>query len=165
MPSAADQDHVRDLYATSYRRLVGVVTLAAGSRAEAEECVQEAFVRLLGEWPKVSQYDDPEAWVRQVAFRLLSNRLRKTRNGARAILRLTPPRPAGSPDGDRLDIERALDLLPLGQRQVVVLHHLIGLDVAEVAHVLGVPSGTVKSRLSRARSALVPLLQEETFHV
>jgi RNA polymerase sigma-70 factor (ECF subfamily) len=164
MPSDAAHDQVRDLYAGSYRRLVGVVALVAGSRAEAEECVQEAFLRLLNNWPKVERYDDPEAWVRQAAIRLLSNRLRKARNGTRAVLRLDPPRHADGPDGDRLDVERALEQLPLAQRQAIVLHHLVGLDVAQVARVLGVPTGTVKSRLTRARSALAPLLREETFH-
>jgi RNA polymerase sigma-70 factor (ECF subfamily) len=157
---------VRDLYAACYGRLVGVVSLAAGSRAEAEECVQEAFVRLLGHWPRVSRYEDPEAWLRQVAFRLLANRLRKARNGVRALLRHGPPPGVPEPTADRVDVAQALASLPLGQRQVVVLHYLVGLDVAEVARVLGTAPGTVKSRLARARDALAPLLREEgSFHV
>lgn len=159
-------DAVRELYAACYGRLVGTVALAAGSRAEAEECVQEAFVRLLGHWSRVSRYDDPEAWLRQVAFRLLANRLRKARNGVRALLRHGPPgRTPPEPSADRVDVTQALDRLPLGQRQVVVLHYLVGLDVAEVARVLGTAPGTVKSRLARARVALAPLLREEgSFH-
>jgi predicted RNA polymerase sigma factor len=46
-------DDVEELYAGSYARLVGVVALVAGSREEAEEVVQEAFVRLLPHWPRV----------------------------------------------------------------------------------------------------------------
>jgi RNA polymerase sigma-70 factor (ECF subfamily) len=61
---------------------------------------------------------------------------------------------------DGVDIARALALLPVGQRQVVVLHHLLDLPVDEIARALGVPTGTVKSRLSRARTALAPLLHE-----
>jgi len=158
-------DAVRELYAACYGRLVGMVALAAGSRAEAEECVQEAFVRLLGHWSRVSRYDDPEAWLRQVAFRLLANRMRKARNGVRALLRHGPPGGTPQPSADRVDVAQALARLPLGQRQVVVLHYLVGLDVAEVARVLGTASGTVKSRLARAREALAPLLREEgSFH-
>jgi RNA polymerase sigma-70 factor (ECF subfamily) len=159
------QDPVRDLYASCYRRLVGVVALAAGSQAEAEECVQEAFIRLLRKWSTVSRYEDPEGWTRMVAFRLLSNRRRKARNGMLALFRHGEPAPAAGPTGDQIDIARALAQLPLGQRQVVVLYHLVDLDVAGVAAALGVSAGTVKSRLSRARQALAPLLREEAPHV
>jgi RNA polymerase sigma-70 factor, ECF subfamily len=47
-----------------------------------------------------------------------------------------------------------LRALPVAQRQVLVLHHLVGLPVAEVAHELGLPVGTVKTRLARGRRAL-----------
>jgi RNA polymerase sigma-70 factor, ECF subfamily len=157
-------DAVRAVYDACYPRLVGVVALAAGDRGEAEECVQEAFIRLLREWPTVSQFDSPEAWTRRVALRLLSNRRRKSRNGLKALLRVGPPRPAPAPSADAVDVQRALSHLPLGQRQVVVLHHLLGLGVAEIAAELDVAPGTVKSRLSRAREALGPLLREEALH-
>ena len=160
----ATQDAVAELYAARCGSLVGIVTLAAGSRAEAEECVQEAFIRLLGKWEKVARYDDPEAWVRSVAFRLLSNRRRKARNGLRAALRYGVAQDANAPTGDRIDVHRALQQLPLGQRQVVVLHHLCEMPVDDVAKALDIPVGTVKSRLSRARDALAPLLREESFH-
>jgi len=154
-----DDEELRDFYASTYTRLVGTLTLAAGSQAEAEEVVQEAFVRLLGRWDTVRRYDDPEAWVRLVAFRLLSNRLRRARNGAAALLRLRSAPTGPSPAGDQADVLAALRALPLAQRQVVVLHHMYDLPVEAVAHQLGVSSGTVKSRLSRARAALAPLLQ------
>ena len=70
------------------------------------------------------------------------------------------PAPASAPvraarsDPDAIDLYRALRALPFGQRQVLVLHHLAGLPVAEVAAELGLPTGTVKARLSRGRAAL-----------
>lgn len=160
--SSGEPDGVRALYEASYPRLVGVLAVAAGSRAEAEEVVQDAFIRLIGAWPTVCRYDDPEAWVRGVAFRLLSNRFRKARNGLRAVARAGPGTDVAPPNADALDVARALAQLPLGQRQVVALHHLVGLDVAAVGRELGIPVGTVKSRLSRARTSLAPLLREET---
>src|SRR3954469_9349091 len=90
-PDSAD---ARAFYAGTYRRLVSTVALAAGSRADAEEVVQEAFLRLLPRWSKISGYDDPEAWVRTVAFRLLSNRARGARRAVLALAR----RPAEGPD-------------------------------------------------------------------
>jgi len=163
-PIRPGADGVRDVYEASYARLVGVVSVAAGTRAEAEECVQEAFIRLLREWPTVSQFDSPEAWTRKVALRLLSNNRRKARNGLRALLRVRHPTSTPAPTGDSLDVQRALANLPPGQRQVVVLHYLVGLGVAETALELGIAPGTVKSRLSRAREALSPLLSEEAHH-
>jgi RNA polymerase sigma-70 factor (ECF subfamily) len=63
-----------------------------------------------------------------------------------------------------VDLRRALAALPRAQREAVVLQGL-GLGVAEIARELGVPVGTVKSRLSRARAALASLLSEENEHV
>ncbi len=156
----------RELYAACYDRLVRVLTLVAGDRAEAEDVVQEAFVRLVPRWSKISAYDDPEAWVRAVAFRILSNRFRRARNAVVAARRSDEMRRARGVDqgaetsSDGVDIARALALLPVGQRQVVVMHHLLDLPVEEISRALGVPAGTVKSRLSRARVALAPLLHE-----
>ena len=151
---------VAELYAVSYARLVGVVGAVAQDRDLAEEAVQDAFVRLIGRWDRVARYDDPEAWVRRVAFGIVSNRRRKLRNGWRAARRHGAPPDVPAPSGDRVDVGRALVLLPLAQRQVVVLQDL-GLGISDIAQELGIPAGTVKSRLSRARAALAPLLREE----
>ena len=151
---------LRDLYAASYARLVGTIGAVCGDRNEAEEAVQDAFVRLMANWPKVSRYDDPEAWVRKVALRQVSNRRRKALNGLKAALRHGPPADVPEPTAAAVDAERALASLPEQQRAVVVLHRL-GLDVDAIADALGVPVGTVKSRLARARAALSPLLRED----
>lgn len=151
-----------DLYVASYGRLVQVLTLVAGSRAEAEDVVQEAFVRLVPRWSKISTYEDPEAWVRAVAFRILSNRFRRARHAMAVSRRTERLEPSAEVSGERVDLARALAALPVGQRQVVVLHHLLDLPVAEISAALGVPAGTVKSRLARARIALAPLLREES---
>ena len=152
----------RDLYAACYARLVGVLALVATSRAEAEDVVQEAFVRLAPRWATICGYDDPEAWVRKVAFRLLSNRFRRARHATAALLRSRPAEIVPEPSADGVDVTRALAKIPVAQREVVVLHHLLDRSVDEVAAELGIPVGTVKSRLSRARAALAPLLREET---
>lgn len=154
-------DGIEDLYAGSYTRLVGVVALVAGSREEAEEVVQEAFVRLIPRWSAVAHYDDPEGWVRGVALRLLSNRFRKVRNGLVAVRRHGAAPDVAGPDDAALDVVRALAVLSVPLRQAVVLHYLLGLEVTDVAQELRIPVGTVKSRLSRARALLAPLLAEE----
>lgn len=152
-------DDFEALYAAAYVRLVRVLTVASGSQLDAEEVVQEAFVRLLPRWSKVRGYADPEAWVRGVAFRLLSNRRRGRRAAERTLSRYgRVGQELGPPDGDRVDVARALAALPAQQRHVVVLHHLLGLPVEQIASDLKIPIGTVKSRLSRGRAALAPLL-------
>jgi RNA polymerase sigma-70 factor (ECF subfamily) len=110
MPPDADRE-VRELYAGTYARLVAVLAVAAGNRGDAEEAVQEGFVQLLRHWRTVSRYDDPEAWVRQVAFRSLSNRRRKARNGVRALLRLDRAVSITEPSTDEIDIATALQSL------------------------------------------------------
>ncbi|BEL06431.1 SigE family RNA polymerase sigma factor [Actinoplanes sichuanensis] len=163
--SSAASEAVSDLFRSCYARLVGVVALASGSRTDAEECVQEAFLKAFDRWDRVSGLESPEAWVRTVALRLSSNRRRKARNMVKALLRLGPPHEDPPPDTNRLDVVQALRGLPGGQRQVVVMYYLLGFDVDHIAQALGVASGTVKSRLSRARAVLGPLLREESFHV
>lgn len=155
---------LRELYAGSYSRLVSIVGAVCGSRDEAEEAVQAAFVRLVGSWDRVSTFDDPEAWVRRAALGIVSNRRRKVRNGIRAMVRSGPVADVAGPSGDAVDLARALACLPLAQRQVLVLVHVVGLSVDACAGELGIPPGTVKSRLSRGRAALTPLLEEEATH-
>jgi len=153
-PPSDDEHSVRELYAASYTRLVGIVGCVAHDRHEAEEAVQDAFVRLLGQWSKVGRYDDPEAWLRRVALGYVSNRRRT------AALRHGPAADVAGPTGDAVDLRRALAALPRAQREALVLQDL-GMDVVGIARHLGVPEGTVKSRLRRARAALAPMLRED----
>lgn len=155
------QRDVAEFYSATYARLVSVVGVVAQDRAEAEEAVQDAFVRLLGQWPKVSRYDDPEAWVRRVAFGYVSKRRRSAMRGLRALRRQGPQPDMPAPSGDAVDLQRAVGSLPHIQREVLVLQDL-GLSVDAIAQQLRIPAGTVKSRLSRARAALAPLLREDT---
>jgi DNA-directed RNA polymerase specialized sigma24 family protein len=155
-----DELAIQEFFQAAYPHLVGVVGAVCGDRHEAEEAVQEAFVRLIAHWPAVSRYDDPEAWVRKVALRVASNRRRKAVNGLRAALRHGPPPEVPAPCGDAVDLDRALAALPAAQRAVVILHRL-GLDLDAIARQLDIPVGTVKSRLFRARAALAPLLTED----
>jgi RNA polymerase sigma-70 factor (ECF subfamily) len=156
-----DSADARAFYASSYARLVSTVALVSGNRADAEEVVQEAFLRLLPRWSRVSGYEDPEAWIRTVAFRLLSNRARGARRAVAALSRRPPEEREQGPGPEGLDVRRALRSLPLPQRQVIVLHYFVDLPVEAVATELGIPPGTVKSRLARARTALAPLLAED----
>lgn len=149
-------------YTGSSRRVLHQMYAMTGNLADAQELVQEAYARAWQRWSAVSTYDDPEAWVRTVAWRLAASRWRKARNGVAAMLRHGPPPHAPEPSLDNVALVAALREIPEVQRRTVVLHHLVGLSVAEVAHEMHVPEGTVKARLSRGRAALAQLLTDSS---
>ena len=158
-------DEFAAFYAGSYRRLLGQLFAVTGDLAEAENVLQEANARAFARWSRVGDYDLPEAWVRRVAINLAAMAERSLRRRARALLRLGPPPLVPELSPDLLDLRAALAALPLGQRQVIVLHHLVGLPVEEVARELRLAPGTVKSRLARGRAAMAGALDHERLEV
>jgi RNA polymerase sigma-70 factor, ECF subfamily len=147
-------------YNASVRRLVGQLHAMTGSRTEAEDCVQEAYARAWQRWEKVSGYGDPEAWVRTVAYRVSISTWRKAASMRAAHRRHGVPDDTNGLSPDYVAIVAALRRVPEAQRQAIVLYHLVGLSVDEIASQTGAASGTVKARLSRGRQALAPLLDE-----
>ena len=154
-------DEFDEFYATSFPRVVRQVFAMIGNWAEAQDCVQEAFVRAWTDRARLDRDGSPEAWVRTTAYRLAVSRWRRLRKDSRAADRsLAPPTPYDDP---RLEaLLDALATLPLEQRRTLVLHHLCDLSVAQVARETGAPEGTVKARLSRGRSALQDRLDQPT---
>jgi RNA polymerase sigma-70 factor (ECF subfamily) len=147
-------------YAASYTRLLRQLALVTGDRGDAEELLQEAYGRAALRWRRLADYEAPEAWVRRVALRLAADRARRARRRAAALLRLRPPQqPPVELSVESLDLASSLRKLSVGQRQAIVLHHLIGLTVEEVAGQLEIPVGTVKTRLARGRAALARYLE------
>lgn len=148
-------------YAGTAARLVGQVHAMTGDRAEAQDCVQEAFVRA---WARRRQLDltaNPEAWVRTTAYRISVSRWRRATSGLRAHQRHGPaPDLPGAdvPGHDRDAVVRALQQINPQQRQVIVLHYLCDLSVDQIASETATPVSTVKTRLFRGRQALAPLL-------
>lgn len=145
-------------YTAAYGRLVGQLLVVTGSLPEAEDVVQEAFVRAYRRWHTVRDYDLPEAWVRRVALNLAVSGLRRARRRTALLVRL---RPAAVPAGlsvEAVALTQTLRKLPLRDREALALHHVVGLSVQEIADQLDVPVGTITARLSRARSALARLL-------
>jgi RNA polymerase sigma-70 factor (ECF subfamily) len=156
-----DGEFVRAMYDASYRRLVGQLVVATGDLAEAEDAVQEAFARAVNHARTFRNTDNPEAWLRVVAINVARSRWRRMQRWAGLLPRLAPG--ASYDDNttpDRVALLEALKRLPATQREAITLHHLADLQVSEIAAQLGVPTGTVKARLSRGRAALAALLAE-----
>jgi RNA polymerase sigma-70 factor, ECF subfamily len=149
-----------EFYSSTVGRLLGQLFPVTGDLHEAEEVVQEAFARASVRWARLRDYDVPEAWVRRVAMNLAADRARSLHRQASALLRLSPPPEVPPASVEALALADALRTLPIRQRQVIVLHHLVDLPVAEVARTLAIRDGTVKSLLARGRRALAAKLGE-----
>jgi RNA polymerase sigma-70 factor (ECF subfamily) len=156
-----DSDDFDAFYTATAPRVLHHVYAVCGDLAEAQDVTQEAYARAWRKWPALAGYDEPEAWVRAVAWRLAANRWRSLRRWWAARARLGDVAPAAGPTPDRVAVLAALRRLPEAQRRVVVLHYLCDLPVAEIASSLRMPIGTVKVYLSRARTALAVLLSDD----
>ena len=148
-------------YNATSRRLLHQMYAMTGNLADAQECVQEAYARAWQHWKQVEHTEDAAAWVRTVAWRIAAGRWRKARNGVRALARHGADDATPAPSPDHVVLVDALRKIPAEQRRAVVLHHLVGMSVDQVARETGAPTGTVKARLSRGRSALADLLRDE----
>jgi RNA polymerase sigma-70 factor (sigma-E family) len=155
---SADADGFDDFYRSSRQRVLGFVFVLTGDLPEAQDAVQEAYVRAWQRWSTISAYDDPEAWTRLVATRIAVSRWRSLRSRARAYVRHGAAESTPAPSTDTVAVVAAMRRLPEEQRIAIALHHLVGMPVAEIAAQTGVPVGTVKARLSRGRAVLAGLL-------
>ena len=159
MPRASAVDRVQEVYATSYRRLVGQLTGVTGDPVEAEDAVMEAFARAVNASRSFLAADNPEAWLRTVAVNVTRTRWRRSRFFRDVSHQLAGAESYDLPE-DRLALLAALRQLPAAQREAIALHHLADLPVHEVAEAVGAPVGTVKARLARGRAALAVLLTD-----
>jgi RNA polymerase sigma-70 factor, ECF subfamily len=153
-----DEVAIREFLHTSYPRLVAAIALTSGSRPAAEDSVQEALLRAWERSEKGEEIDSLEGWVTTVALNLARSGLRRLRSERRARARLTDSTVDETPTADRVDVDRALAMLPRRQREVAVLRYYLQLDTREVASALHLEEGTVKSTLFRARAALAAAL-------
>jgi RNA polymerase sigma-70 factor (ECF subfamily) len=140
-----------DFYASSYMQLFRVLVTFTTDPQDAEDVLQEAYAKAAADWTRVSRLDNPGAWVRRVAINRALDLHKRSRRRQRAYERLEP---AERLDRVSSEVQAALRALRPQDRQVVVLHHLLGLTVAEISAELGRPTGTVKSQLVRGRHEL-----------
>jgi RNA polymerase sigma-70 factor (ECF subfamily) len=149
-----------EFYSASFAPLTSQLHAFVGDHAEAQDLVQEAFCRAYTRWSSISKYEDPQAWVRRVAWNLAVSRWRRTRILRRWQHDLAPGS-VDAPSAARVDLARALSQLPRNHRQVVVLHYLADMPISEIAVFVDASEGTVKSWLHRARTSLSAILGEK----
>ncbi|HXF58015.1 MAG TPA: sigma-70 family RNA polymerase sigma factor [Actinomycetota bacterium] len=148
--------HERRVYNVAYRML--------GRAEDALDATQEAFLHCLRHLPSFRGESAFSTWLYRIAVNACYDLLR--RRGPATSLNAQPAEPPPAPDHAEqvslaADLERALATLPTDFRAVIVLHELQDLPVEHVAEVLGLPPGTVKSRLHRGRVALARALAGE----
>jgi RNA polymerase sigma factor (sigma-70 family) len=132
----------------NYQRLVAQLYAITLDPGEAHDVVQDAYSRAWRTWAEISRSPDPSAWIRRVAVRST------IRSWRRVLARVGIGRPPAI--GDAVDprtgaLLAALGRLPAAERRAVVLFHMAGSSLTEIAAVEQVSRGTVQARLARAR--------------
>jgi RNA polymerase sigma-70 factor, ECF subfamily len=153
-PAAFDE-----FFRGSYVRLVHLAMGFTGSRAEAEEVVQEAFAATATRWVNLHTHDDAIRWTRRVLVNLCISRGRRRQSEARAMVRLGPVQTT-TEDVPAVDAElwRAVRELPDQQAAAVALVYLEDLSFAQVGEVLGCSAETARTHLRRAHATLAKRL-------
>ncbi|MFJ2776209.1 MULTISPECIES: SigE family RNA polymerase sigma factor [unclassified Kitasatospora] len=132
--------------------------LLTGNRELAEDLLQEALEKACRHWKRVAVADSPEAYVRRIVVNLANDRWRRlSRAGVRTEAvpeDLPAPGDAYRTVELRDELVRALHALPIGMRSVVVLSYLHDLDDRQIADVLNISPGTVRSQLARGLARL-----------
>lgn len=153
-------DEFEEFYTQTAARLTGQLYVMLGDLHEAQDVVQEAFVR---GWNRRGQLDRdgrPEAWIRTVAWRLAVSRWRGRRRSADAWRRSGVPPHVEGPGPESVALVDALRELPPRQRRTLALHYVCDLTVEQIAGETGLSASTVKTHLARGRAALAHRLHD-----
>lgn len=143
-------NRLEELIMTHENTLFRAALAILGDVQEAEDAVQETFLRYLEKRPELRDSGHEKAWL-----------LKVTANSCKSVLRARKRHPAvelldvyPAPDGESRELLEAILTLPANQRAAVHLHYYEGYSTGEIAAILGQRPGTVRSHLSRAREAL-----------
>jgi RNA polymerase sigma-70 factor (ECF subfamily) len=135
--------------------LIGYLCGLGSAKDQAEELAQEAFCRVWEKLPTLRRRDRLVSWLYRIAHNLAVSAARRPRLAVLAVEPAARPNQASDPTQA---VHRAVAQLAEPQRIVVSLRHFTGLAHDEIAQALGIPAGTVRSRLSRAYDRLRPIL-------
>jgi RNA polymerase sigma-70 factor (sigma-E family) len=156
---------VTALYAEHYRALVGLAAFLVRDTATAEEVVQDSFVAMHSGWRRLKDRDKALAYVR----RSVVNRSRSVLRHRVVVDKNAPdplPDMPSAEQGAIVQLERsavvdALRALPLRQREALVLRFYADLTAGQIASIMGISTGAVKSHTSRAMSAMRSVLESQ----
>jgi RNA polymerase sigma factor (sigma-70 family) len=147
-------ERFEDFFELEHERLLRALYLVTGNRPEAEDIMQEAFVKVLERWDTVRFMDDPTGYLYRTAMNTFRKRLRRAKVAADRV----PAAPATIDPIAGVDaheaVMRALAGLSPRQRAAVVLTDLLGYRSEEAAKVLGIRASTVREHVAVGRAAL-----------
>ncbi|HET7735057.1 MAG TPA: SigE family RNA polymerase sigma factor [Nocardioidaceae bacterium] len=139
--------------------LVRTARFAGCQPSDAEDVAQEALIRCLKAWGKVTSARDREAYVYRILFNCIRDHMRKHRRESPSNLIDSAVSDFAEGVLEEQNFLTLLDRLPGHQREVLILRYFVGLSEAEVAIVLNAPLGTVKSRAARGVEGLKAVLR------
>jgi RNA polymerase sigma-70 factor (sigma-E family) len=154
------------MYSTYYRSLVRLAALLVRDVATAEEVVQDSFIAMHAAWRRLRDSDKALSYLRQSVVNRSRSVLRH-----RVVVDRNAPKPApdmpSAEHGALAELERsavvdALRTLPARQREALVLRYYADLSEAQIAEMMGISRGAVKSHTARAIQALRALLDADT---
>ena len=143
-----------DFFELEQERLLRLLWMVTGSLQEAEDIVQEAFLRVWERWSNVSAMDNPAGYLHRTAMNVFRNRYRRTRLAVRKAVGVAPAIDAFGAVDDRVTVSNALAKLTPKQRAAIVLTDLLGYPAEDAAQMLGIRGSTVRSLSSTARTAM-----------
>lgn len=135
-------------------RLLRILSVITGSRAEAEDLAQEAFTRVFERWGTVSGMEDPAGYLHTTAMNLFRNQYRRARVALARTVGLGPEQDVFKSVDDRDVAARALGGLTPRQRAALVLTEALGYSGEETGRLLGIKASTVWALTHQARAAL-----------
>jgi RNA polymerase sigma-70 factor (ECF subfamily) len=156
-----DARAIRALYDRYAPRVFAVVRRIAGDDESAQDYAQEAWIRAVRALPTFRGDARFSTWLHRIAVNSALQALRKSETRRRREAPFPAEVPVGPRGGDALlqrRLEQALDGLPDGMRQGLILHHVEGYTHEEIGDALGVAPGTSKSQLFKARAKMRDLL-------
>ena len=159
-----DHDAFAALVGASANRIFALASLILRDSDRAQDATQEAIVRAWRELPRLRDPERFEAWLRRMVVNACYDEGRKTRRRAEVSLVHLADHQTVDPttrfaESERID--RSFRRLPLEQRTVLVLQHQFGMSHVEIADTLGVPVGTVKSRIRYGTAAMRASLEAD----
>jgi len=134
--------------------LFGALAVMSGNRAEAEEVMQDAFLKIWERWERVSVMDSPEGFLYRTAFNMYRTRLRRAGVAVRKAVRLLPSDDALGAVDTRDEAMRLLRALTTREREAIVLTAYLGYSTEEAGKLLGIKASTVRVLTTRARATL-----------
>lgn len=150
--------HAIETYGDTVTR---ILLLRCRNMADAEDCFQNVFLKLLTSRTEFREPEHMKAWLLRCAIREAADMNRRFWRKKVQLMGDTPFPEAEAPKNDALAVLEALRALPDHQREVLYLRCFEGYSERETARILNISPGTVKSRLNRARAALRTTLLEE----